>query len=147
MISIYNYVNEKLTLCHYVNEKLTLNNQSKLQKKWSIEDAKEGDIIMVSADNEDMHKIIFIFKCIFKSDWDEEGDVVGLYAYYNYNDDRIEILDEDNESHIGEVDNYINGTYKNRLATDEEKKLFFNKLNKQGFRWNENKKEIEKIKK
>ena len=123
MISIYNFINEKLKL----------NNQSKLQKKWSIKDAKEGDLIMVSAGEEDLHKTLFLFKRIFKSK-------LG-------NDDIIEILDEDNESHIGEVDNYINGTYKNRLATDEEKKLFFNKLNKQGFRWNENKKEIEKIKK
>lgn len=137
MISIYNFINEKLKL----------NNQSKLQKKWSIKDAKEGDLIMVSAGEEDLHKTLFLFKCIFKS---KLGEVVGLhayYTYYNYNDDIIEILDGDNESHIGEVDNYIDGTYKNRPATDEEKKLFFNKLNKQGFRWNENKKEIEKIKK
>ena len=33
------------TINNFILEKLKLNSQSKLQKEWSIEDAKNGDII------------------------------------------------------------------------------------------------------
>ncbi len=128
-------------ITQYLNEAL-IKKDTKIKHNWTIKDAQEGDIIMVCI-KKNLHKMLFIFKCIFHTT--EVGDVVGIHACYSCNTDIIEVLNKNSKNYIGEVDEYIKGTYKNRLATDKEKELFFNKLNKEGYKWNPNKKEIENI--
>jgi len=131
MISIYNFINEKLKL----------NAQSKLQKRWSIKDAKKGDII--TAQDGDV-TLAFVFKDIFNTT--EFGDVVGISAYYYFDvEHNCGITKEHDESNVGPVEDYLNDTIKAWPSTDEEKNEMFKYMRLEGYKWNENKKEFEEV--
>lgn len=124
---------------NFILERLKLNDQSKIKlSKWSIETAERGDIVTTL--DEGSIKIIFIFKEIDKEDDDKirsiaaitvHGAVSRIYLYYN----RRKPTDYF----------FIKHDAKFYLSTEEEKQLLFDKLKKEGLKWNPIKKEIEEI--
>ena len=126
------------TINNFIIEKLKLNAQSKLQKEWSIKDAQKGDIITAQ---EGKVTLAFVFKGIFNTI--EYGDVVGISAYYYFcADHNCGITKERDESNVGPVKDYLNGTIKAWPSTDEEKNEMFKWMGIEGYKWDENKKEF-----
>ena len=124
------------TFNSYINEKLKLNSQSQLSsKEWTIEDAKDGDII---TDNRKYNnsKLIYIFKKI-------EKELIFAYCYYDFEDKEFRKVDSEN------LGIRIFTGYKNRfdcwLSTEEEKEEFFEAAAKKGYIWDPIKKELKKI--
>ena len=124
---------------NFILERLKLNDQSKIKlSKWSIETAEMGDI--VTAIDESSVKIIFIFKEVDKEDGDKIRSIATItvhraawkiYLYYNHQNK--------NDYFITKHDT------KFYLSTEKEKQLLFDKLKKEGLKWNPIKKEIEEI--
>lgn len=102
----------------------------KKEKEDEAQDFKDGDILTSLFDN----KIVFIFKeDELKQKDNKNGYYVCLTADY--------VIDVSTKDSL-----YFCGYKKDaRLATDEEKQFLFNKMKKQGLKWNAEEKRVEKI--
>ena len=95
-----------------------------LTKHWTILDAEGGDIIAYGEDN----PALMCFRCAvagrvydYATYWDypDEEEPNGRYQKFSYNEP-------------GSIDN-INGEF--RPATEEERKRFFEEMDKAGYEW------------
>lgn len=115
----------------YISEGLRINKNTKI---WNIKDAKEGDYIQFS--DKDLY---FIFK-MFNKDHEYSDtlseDTIIYYAAYN---SRI------NKVHIGPSTGIGDSTKEYNLAPKEIKDAFNKALKKQGYEWDEYKKELYKV--
>ena len=130
---------------NFILEKLKLNSQSKL-KGWSIEDAKEGDIITAIRYFEETKytwKATFIFNNIY------EGIIgrkkVNFHCYYIWPENMFYCHDKYEKGSIGNVEDFLNGIYKYGLASESEKRKLFEEIKKAGYTWDPIKKELKKI--
>ena len=124
-------------LTQYLIEAL-IKKDTKIKHSWTIEDAKKGDIITAQ---EGKVTLAFVFKGIFNTV--EYGDVVGISAYYYFcADHNCGITQERDESNVGPVEDYLNGTIKAWPSTEEEKTEMFKWMSIEGYKWNETKKEF-----
>ena len=123
------------SIYNFINEKITLNTQSKL---WSIEDAKYGDIVTMTVYSNDNVFYVFIFKGI-------ENNKVRFEAVYTSSNKGIYICWHQDE-YIGDPLNKKSAEdYKFYLSTKEEQQIFFDAMKKAGYKFNKAKKEIEDI--
>lgn len=122
----------------YIYEKLKLNSQSKLQKNWSIRDAKDGDVITFEQDNQ---KNIFIFALLNKN-W-RYVDQIYAHADYTVGKDYVNLCTGPGILSIASLDKVSEETF--HLANEDEKELIFDMMTKEGYKWNDKKKEIKKI--
>ena len=93
---------------------------------WSIEDAKDGDIIM--CDNG--------WTCIFK-DLNLKTNTFSSYCFMS-TCFGLEFMPFGSECHT--LDSRINGEI--TLATEQQRNLFFKKMKDNGYEWNSDKKEL-----
>ena len=124
---------------NFILEKLKLNSQSKLQKKWSIRDAKDGDVITFEEDNQ---KNIFIFALLEKN-W-RYVDHIYAHADYTVGKDYVNLCTGPGVISIASLDKVSEENF--YLSTEDEKQLIFDMMKKEGYKWNDKKKEIKKIK-
>ena len=98
---------------------------------WSIMDAKDGDFLTATLSGK---KFIFIFKSVWEKPY-IVGKHISVYAYYS----------EMNEELVGGTNNFasIDSSYVYSPSTRSEKNLFFEKLEKNGLKWNSTIKRIE----
>ena len=131
------------SIYNFILEKLTLNNQSKLSQKeqsnWSIEDAKDGDII-TDYRKYNNSKLIYIFKKI-------DRELIFAYCYYDFKEKKFEITGS-NSSGMQFGIRFLMG-YKHKfdywLSTEEEKQELFEAAAKNGYKWDPIKKELKKV--
>jgi len=132
-------------ITNFIFEKLKLNSQSKLKHDWTIEDAKEGDIITIQL--KEGNKKIYIFRSIEKvPNIGYKG--IKMYCFYDYEEGHFFIIPEDSGSVMGYLKDYEDPnvlTY--WKSTDKEKRIFFDAMKERGYKWNERRKTISKIKK
>ncbi len=97
--------------------------------KWTIQDAKDGDVIYLPNGNNEYY--FFIFKGI------ENATVMSFAHFYQYNDGTSEVK--------GKIDNLssVNDDY--HPATKEQSELLFQKMKEAGYKWDAEKKELKKI--
>lgn len=110
------------------NSYFTIENQDQMHL-WTIQDAKNGDVLAYS---DSRHTWICIFKEI-------KNDRICDYCSYNENGDEIGFYPRSNWNY-GKVLKYS-------PATQEQRKLFFEKMAKAGYKWDAEKKELRKIQK
>jgi len=123
----------------FILEKLKLNSQSKLKKEWSIEDAKDGDIVTVNTSRTNT-KNICIFKCI-EPDKDLNGTpVIRIYGHYNCDLDLFSVTPSDN--YFGTLRDVELKRNICSLSTEKEKQELFEAAAKEGYKWDANKKEF-----
>lgn len=101
----------------------------KTAKLWTIQDAKDGDVL--ADDNS-----IIIFRKIGNHVW---NDVIDFHVGYNMELDKIAI--QSGKSHYGVIN-----TVTFKPATKEQRNLLFQKMHEAGYEWNAEKKELKKIK-
>jgi len=124
---------------NFIIEKLQLNVQSKL-KDWTIEDAKEGDIITFK-DN-DIY-MVFIFYSIEEDD--DHSKQIFAYTFYSVNNDGGWPTEKLGPAVLAIMNLDKNSKEKFYISTEDEKQLLFNYLKKNKLKWNPYKKEIKKI--
>jgi hypothetical protein len=98
---------------------------------WTIQDAKDGDVLMESGEN-----TILMFRGIGNAQW---NDVIDYHCYYDcYREDFI----------VQNGAQYWGNIVDNRLepATKEQCDLLFSKMKEAGYEWDVNKKELKNIK-
>ena len=97
---------------------------------WTIEDAKDGDVLAGSKND-----VILMFRGIGNKEWD---DVIDYHCYYDCYRKNF-IVQEDVK--------YWGNTENNQLkpATKEQRDLLFQKMKEEGYEWNAEKKELKKI--
>lgn len=98
-------------------------------KLWTIEDAKDGDVI--SNDN-----LIIIFRKIGNDIW---NDVIDYYVCCSFNSKSGVIIQKD-KSHCGKINKV---SY--YPATKEQRELLFSKIKESGYEWYAGRKELKKI--
>ena len=125
------------TIYNFILEKLTLNKQSSIYN-WSIRDAKDGDIITFTENN---YKHIFIFALI-KKNWRYVDQICG-HADYTVGKNYVNFCTGPGMLSITTLDKVSEEKF--YLSTEDEKQLVFDMFKKQGYKWNDKKKEIEKI--
>ena len=122
---------------NFIFEKLKINSKSKVNTKdnnWSIEKAENGDIV---SDGD----LLFIYKCLRKDCQikynNASPNAIVYQAIYFTDSDRIEV----------KIDTGVGTTYNDyyELATDEQCELFYKALEKKGYKWDNNKKEVVKL--
>ena len=132
-------------LNNYITEKLKINSKSKINTKdldtWTINDAEDGDIIEKTSFNNT--KIYFIYKCLNigkkYSSADENAIVYhAIWLPYKKNID-IKI-----DTGVGTIDEYDSDNIYH-LASEEIWEKFYKDINKQGYKWDNIKKEIVKL--
>jgi hypothetical protein len=96
-------------------------------KDWTIQDAKNGDVLVNWNNN------IYLFKGI-------EEEVVKFYCYYSTNHEEFNIP-FNNNSYLGLTE----PQFKHHPATKEQRDLLFQKMKEAGYEWNDEKKELKKI--
>lgn len=95
-----------------------------------VQDFKDGDVLTSVFNN----KVVFIFKeDEFKQKENKNGYYVCLTADYV-----IDVSTKDSLAFCGFKED-------TRLATDEEKQFLFDKMKKEGLKWNAEEKRVEKI--
>jgi len=134
------------TINNFILEKLKLNNQSKLQKDWSIKDVKEGDIITAIRYFEETKytwKATFIFNNIYKGI--DGHKKINFHCYYIWPENRFYYHNKYEKGSIGNAEDFLNGIYKYGLASESEKRKLFEEIKKTGYAWDPIKKELKKI--
>lgn len=122
---------------NFILERLNLNNDSRISsKKWTINNAKEGDIITVKEDNDSDSFFIFIFKCI-------EDNRVKCHGYYYSEEKRFEKQYNEEEY----FDEYKDDTWNYVFypSTEKEKEILYKAMKKASYKWNANKKQLEYV--
>jgi len=129
------------TINNFILEKLKLNSQSQLQiqKKWSIRDAKDGDVITFEENN---NKHIFIFANLEKN-WRYIDHIYG-HADHTVGKDYVNLCTGPGVLSIAPLDKVPEENF--QLANENEKQLLFDMIIKEGYKWDNKKKEIKKIK-
>ncbi len=94
---------------------------------WTIQDAKDGDVLV------NWNNTIYLLKGI-------EEEVVKFYCYYNTNYEEFN-TPIDNNSHLGLTD----PQFEHHPATKEQRNLLFQKMKEAGYEWNDEKLELNKI--
>ena len=97
---------------------------------WTIQDAKDGDVIYLPNGNNEYY--FFIFKGI------ENAAVKSFAHFYQYNDGTSEVE--------GTIDNLSSVNDVFQPATKEQRDLLFSKMKEAGYEWDAEKKELKKIK-
>ena len=124
-----------------IQEKLTIGSKTKVNVRnrdtWTIDDAVNGDIV----EDVGVGDLLFIYKGLNKDLHinNTSGNTIVYHAYY-INDDRKKLG-------VG-VDTGVGVTYNiesYKLATDEQCEEFYQALKDNGYKWDNNKKEIVKI--
>ena len=123
----------------FINERLKISSKEPVKKWNSIEDANNGDIITMSSPYADKHKIYFIF--IFKK---IEYNKVKIHGYY-YSCSKTFNLSSNPGDFIAQKETNGKWDHEFSLSTKEEQEIFFDAMNKAGYKWDQNKKEIKKI--
>ena len=95
-----------------------------------VQDFKDGDVLTSVFDN----KVVFIFK---EDELKQKDNKNGYYVCLT-DDYVIDVFTKDSLSFCGYKEDA-------RLATDEEKQLLFDKMKKEGLKWNAEEKRVEKI--
>ena len=118
----------------YINEKLKINSKTKITDDWSIQNAKNGDIIYC------LTNILFIYKGldINKKYTNNPNGIIYHALCDDYNN-----LSIGPSIGIGTIND--NNTYHYKLASNEQCKKMFNILKSHGYKWDESKLELEKI--
>ena len=99
------------------------------------QDFKDGDVLTSLYDN----KVVFIFKEDESKQKYNKNDYYVCHIYASYSAGYvIEVPTKDSLSFCGHKEDV-------RHATDEEKQLLFDKMKKQGLKWNAEEKRVEKI--
>ena len=99
------------------------------------QDFKDGDVLTSLFDN----KVVFIFKEDESKQKYNKNDYYVCHIYVSYSAGYvIEVPTKDSLSFCGHKEDV-------RHATDEEKQLLFDKMKKQGLKWNAEEKRVEKI--
>lgn len=110
------------------------------KKKWSILDAKDGDILVTPTSQHTRNirrfLIIFIFKGISAREY-TDSDVVDYYLYMY----KGLLYIQRGTSFMGLVEDQ-DGT---RPATEDEKGYLFRMLDLYGYRWDEERKQLVKL--
>ena len=122
---------------NFILERLNLNNDSRISsKKWTIDNAKEGDIITVKEDKDSDWFFIFIFKRI-------EDNKVKSHGYYYSEEKRFEKQHNTEEY----FDEYKDGAwhYVFYPSTEKEKEILYKAMKKASYKWNANKKQLEYV--
>jgi hypothetical protein len=125
-------------LAQYIFEKLQIKKNSKVKdhrKNWSIETAKDGDIVI------DQNDLYFIYKGLNKDiHINNAGDTAIVYHVAGILDER-RIISLGPDTGVGALENkkYF------RLATEEECDKFFEFLKEKGYKWNDKKLELVKL--
>ena len=127
---------------NFILEKLKLNRQSKLKKEWSIEDAKNGDIITINVVRVKI-KYICIFKCIEPDKDVSETPVIRIYGYYNCVTKYFVIMPPTH--YFGNLHDVELKRNICSLSTEEEKQKLFEAMKYEGYEWDEKKKELKEI--
>ena len=124
-------------LNNYITEKLKINSKSKISIKdkenWSIKTAEDGDIIYNGS-------FLFIYKCLRKDckiPHNNASPNAIVYHAICYHSGRIKV---EIDTGVGTDDNDYY-----ELATDEQCENFYKALEKNGYKWDDNKKEIVKL--
>ena len=125
---------------NFILEKLKLNPQTKL--KWTINDAKDGDIITVNISRTHT-KNIYIFKCISPEADFNGAPVIRIYGYYNPETDIFAIIPPSH--YFGTLRDVDLKRHICSLSTEEEKQELFKAAAKEGYKWDADKKEFIKI--
>lgn len=132
------------TINNFIIERLKLNDESQI-RKFNIKEAKPGDIITIQL--KEGNKKIYIFKSIEKvSNIGYEG--IKMYCFYDNEQGHFFIIPENSGSVMGYLKDYEDPnvlTY--WKSTDKEKRIFFDAMKESGYKWNERRKTISKIKK
>ena len=127
-------------LNNFILEKLKINSKSKInvrdKENWSILNAEDGDVIAWNGDT-----LFFIYKCLNTG-----------YDYSNANENAIVyhatyLADNRQKIEIG-PDTGVGDTSKPKLfklATDEQCDAFYKALEKNGYKWDDDKKEVVKL--
>jgi hypothetical protein len=96
---------------------------------WSIQDAKDGDILAGSKD-----EVILMFRRIGNIEW---NDVIDYYCYYDCY--RKEFIVQEKLGFWGNVDDT-----ELKPATKKQRDLLFSKMKEAGWEWDSKKKELRK---
>ena len=112
------------------NERLSIDCINRNWRLWTIQDAKDGDVLVGSELD-----VILMFRGIGNTEWD---DVIDYHCYYDCYRECF-IVQEDVE--------YWGNTENNQLkpATKEQRDLLFSKMKEAGYEWDAEKKELKKI--
>lgn len=117
-------------------EWLTELKNRKDDESWTIYDAIDGDIVYYDTDYDEISYII-IFESLYRRNAYELAEGINHYLLYCPEEEWFE---QDNICYV----NYWNMD-KFKQATDEQKQMLFDALEKCGYRWNTESKKIIKI--
>ena len=130
MIDIKNYILEKLKIG--TNTKIRTRNK----ENWSIENAEDGDVVCWNGDT-----LFFIYKCL-NTGYDYSNASENAIVYHaSYIADNRQKIDIGPDTGVGDTSK----PQLFKLATDEQCRQFYKALEKHGYKWDDNKKEIVKL--
>ena len=122
--------NYRYYLRHYLGGILSVHFDNELIRKWTIQDAKDGDVLCTYEC--DKPKIVFILKGTPKKHY-----ALSYHCYYNIMYPHFE-SDSENGC-LAPKDEDV------KPATKEQRELLFTKMKESGYEWNADKKELKKI--
>ena len=127
-------------LNNFIIEKLKITKNTKIivrdKEHWSILNAEDGDIVKWNGD-----VLFFIYKCL-NTGYDYSNASEDAIVYHaTYIADHRKKLDVCTDTGVGTIKN----PHLYQLATDEECENFYKALEKNGYKWDDIKKEVVKL--